>query len=382
MNKIKNTEEKTLYSRIAEVIEGARHQVAYTANLAMVYCYYEIGRMIVEDEQQGNHRAEYGEKTLQGLSVKLTERFGNGFSYPNLKRFRQFYLVYSKTISIGSTVSSQLREKIISENGSTVSSQLPNVQESITKPVKNNYAIKSFPSFTLSWSHYLQLMSVEDPLARRFYEIEATKENWSVRWLGRQIHSSLYERIALSRDKEAVMKLAVQGQTMDKPTDILKNPIVLEFLGVDEKSSYTETTLETAILDKMQKFLLEIGKGFLFEARQKRFTFNEKHFFVDLVLYNRLLQCYVLVDLKTGELTHQDIGQMQMYTHYYDRCVKQNFEKPTIGILLCDKKDDAIVQMTLPENENIYAAEYKLYLPEAKLLQQKLREWIAEEENK
>ena len=191
------------------------------------------------------------------------------------------------------------------------------------------------PSNSWSWTR----ASRQEELSN----IEAAKENWSVRWLGRQIHSSLYERIALSRDKEAVMKLAVQGQTMDKPTDILKSPIVLEFLGMDEKSSYTETTLETAILDKMQKFLLEIGKGFLFEARQKRFTFNEKHFFVDLVLYNRLLQCYVLVDLKTGELTHQDIGQMQMYTHYYDRCVKQDFEKPTIGILLCDKKDDAIV---------------------------------------
>ena len=357
MKKIENTEEETLYSRIAEVIEGARHQVAQTANLTMVYCYYEIGRMIVEDEQQGNHRAGYGEKTLQGLSVKLTNRFGNGFSYRNLKLFRQFYIAYSTSNTIGQTSSAQL----------TDTSTLAHCEK---------------PHFSLGWSHYSQLLRVEDPLARRFYEIEAAKENWSVRWLGRQIHSSLYERIALSRDKEAVMKLAVQGQTMDKPTDILKSPIVLEFLGMDEKSSYTETTLETAILDKMQKFLLEIGKGFLFEARQKRFTFNEKHFFVDLVLYNRLLQCYVLVDLKTGELTHQDIGQMQMYTHYYDRCVKQDFEKPTIGILLCDKKDDAIVQMTLPENENIYAAEYKLYLPETKLLQQKLREWIAEEENK
>lgn len=357
MKRIENTGEKTLYSRIAEVIEGARHQVAHTANLAMVYCYYEIGRMIVEDEQQGNHRAEYGEKTLQGLSVKLTERFGNGFSYRNLKLFRQFYIAYSPSNTIGQTPSAQLID----------TSTLAHCEK---------------PHFSLGWSHYSQLLRVEDPLARRFYEIEAAKENWSVRWLGRQIHSSLYERIALSRDKEAVMKLAVQGQTMDKPTDILKSPIVLEFLGMDEKSSYTETTLETAILDKMQKFLLEIGKGFLFEARQKRFTFNEKHFFVDLVLYNRLLQCYVLVDLKTGELTHQDIGQMQMYTHYYDRCVKQDFEKPTIGILLCDKKDVAIVQMTLPENENIYAAEYKLYLPEAKLIQQKLREWIAEEENK
>ena len=162
-------------------------------------------------------------------------------------------------------------------------------------------------------------MGVENLEARRFYEIEAVKEHWDVRWLSRQIHSSLYERLALSRDKDAVMKLAKQGQTMEKPTDVLKNPIVLKFLGMEEKASYTETRLESAILDRMQRFLLEMGKGFLFEARQRRFTYDEKSFFVDLVLYNRLLQCYVLVDLKTGELTHQDIGQMQMYVHYYDR---------------------------------------------------------------
>ena len=222
-------------------------------------------------------------------------------------------------------------------------------------------------------------MGVENLEARRFYELEATREHWDVRWLGRQIHSSLYERLALSRDKDSVMQLATRGQTLERPSDVLKSPIVLEFLGMEEKASYTETALESAILDKMQKFLLEMGKGFLFEARQRRFTYNEKSFFVDLVLYNRLLQCYVLIDLKTGELSHQDIGQMQMYVHFYDRCVKTDYEKPTIGILLCDKKDDAIVEMTLPDNENIYAAEYRLYLPDAQLLQQKLREWIAEE---
>ena len=340
----------SLYDRIAEVIEAARRQVSQTANLAMVYSNYDIGRMIVEEEQQGNLRAEYGKRILQRLSDRLTERYGKGFSYPNLRRFRQFYLAYSTVPAICSTPLS-----------------------------KSDGQPQAVPKFSLSWSHYQQFMGVENLEARRFYELEATREHWDVRWLGRQIHSSLYERLALSRDKDSVMQLATRGQTLERPSDVLKSPIVLEFLGMEEKASYTETALESAILDKMQKFLLEMGKGFLFEARQRRFTYNEKSFFVDLVLYNRLLQCYVLIDLKTGELTHQDIGQMQMYVHYYNRCVKTDYEKPTIGILLCDKKDDAIVEMTLPDNENIYAAEYRLYLPDAQLLQQKLREWIAEE---
>ncbi len=364
--KLELSTDTSLYERIAEVIEDARRKVSKAANLAMVYCYYNIGRMIVEDEQQGKLRADYGKKILQSLSKRLTERFGKGFSYPSLKRYRQFFLAYSPIPSIGSTTVSQLKSNTKVEISSTVLSQ-------------SNSQPDALPIFTLSWSHYLQLMGVENPDARRFYEIEAAKENWDVRWLGRQIHSSLYERLALSRNKDSVMNLATKGQTMEKPSDVLKNPIVLEFLGMEEKACYTETSLETAILDKMQKFLLEMGKGFLFEARQHRFTYNEKSFFVDLVLYNRLLQCYVLIDLKTGELTHQDIGQMQMYVHYYDRYVKMKFEKPTIGILLCDKKDDAIVEMTLPDNENIYATEYKLYLPDTTILRQKLREWIQEE---
>ena len=355
-----------LYTRIAEVIEEARHKVSQAVNLAMVYCNYDIGRMIVEDEQQGKHRADYGKKTLQSLSKRLTERFGKGFSYRNLKLFRQFYLAYCPSLGNGQSTIAQSKGKRQESIGQSAFAQ--SVPLSLPRP-----------EFMLSWTHYIHLMSVENPEARRFYEIEATKEHWDVRWLGRQIHSSLYERLALSRDKNSIMELAMHGQTMEKPSDVLKSPIVLEFLGMEQKASYTETTLESAILDKMQRFLLEMGKGFLFEARQRRFTYNEKSFFVDLVLYNRLLQCYVLIDLKIGELTHQDIGQMQMYVHYYDRCVKLDYEKPTIGILLCDKKDDAIVEMTLPDNENIYAAEYKLYLPDAQLLQQKLREWIAEE---
>ena len=234
------------------------------------------------------------------------------------------------------------------------------------------------PVFTLSWSHYLILMRIENADARRFYEIECTQQQWSVRQLSRQVGSSLYERLALSRNKDEVMKLAREGQTIEKPSDVIKDPITLEFLGLKPDSVYTESKLENAIIGKMQQFLLELGKGFLFEARQKRFTFDEQHFYVDLVFYNRLLQCYVLIDLKTDKLAHQDLGQMQMYVNYYDRYVKQDFEKPTIGILLCEEKNDALVELTLPKDANIYASAYQLYLPDKAVLQRKLKEWIDE----
>jgi predicted nuclease of restriction endonuclease-like (RecB) superfamily len=234
------------------------------------------------------------------------------------------------------------------------------------------------PEFHLSWSHYLVLIGVRNPDARRFYEIETEKQNWSVRQLSRQVGSSLYERLALSRDKDAVMRLSEEGQTIEKSSDIIKDPLTLEFLGLTPDTAYSESNLEKAIISKMQQFLLELGKGFLFEARQKRFTFDEEHFYVDLVFYNRLLQCYVLIDLKTDKLTHQDLGQMQMYVNYYDRYVKQDFEKPTVGILLCKRKNNALVELTLPKDTNIYATEYALYLPDKKELQQKLESWIEE----
>ena len=211
-------------------------------------------------------------------------------------------------------------------------------------------------------------------------KLKRQKTGWGVRTLQRQYNSSLYERIALSRDKEGVLRLASEGNVITKPEDIIKQPTVLEFLGMEEQAKYSETDLETALINKLQKFLLELGKGYLFEARQKRFTYDEDNFYVDLVFYNRLLRCYVLIDLKVDKLTHQDIGQMQMYVNYYDRYEKLEDENPTIGILLCKEKKDALVEITLPKDANIYASEYKLYLPDKKLLQQKLKEWIEEEE--
>jgi predicted nuclease of restriction endonuclease-like (RecB) superfamily len=328
------------FENVAQLIEQGRQFIGRTADLTMCATYFEIGRMIIEEEQDGKARAEYGAKLLPELAGFLTERFERGFSESTLKNARKFYQVYQPSI----------RQAMLAE---------------------------SYP-FTLSWSHYLVLMRIKNDDERRFYEIEATKQQWPYRALQRQYGSSLYERLALSRDKEGVMRLAKEGQTIEKPNDLLKNPFVLEFSGLEENSSYSETKLEQALLNKLEKFLLELGKGFLYEARQKRFTFDEDHFRLDLIFYNRLLACYVLFDLKIGKLKHQDLGQMQMYVNYFDRHIKTERENPTIGILLCKEQSDSVVELTLPKDANIYAAEYSLYLPDKALLQRKLAEWVEE----
>lgn len=337
---------ENLTQRIESLLIEARKRVATSVNSTLVYTYFEVGRYIVEEEQQGHNRATYGKRILQHVSQRLTEHFGNGWSYSNLRQMRQFYVVYSKMPTNKSS------------NLTTTGCQ-----------------------FVLPWTHYQILMRIDNPDERRFYEIEAYKQTWSKRQLQRQYASSLYERLALSRDKDKVMRLANEGQTITTADDIIKNPITLEFLGLKPDSSYSESDLESAIITRLQQFLLEMGKGFLFEARQKRFTFNEDNYYVDLVCYNRLLQCYVLVDLKTTKLSHQDLGQMQMYVNYFDRYVKEDFEKPTIGILLCKDKEDAMVELTLPKDANIYAQQYGLCLPDKELLQNKLKEWIDEWEN-
>lgn len=353
-----------LFERISALIEQARNVVVNTAKAAEVKTRYEVGRYIFEDEQQGE-RAAYGKQVLKNLSVKLMDRFGDDWSYDTLKRCRFFYQAYENAVI-----------------GATSLPQLENLEEPTENKDNANWgnsvATIRLPRFILSWSHYLILMRIENIEARSFYEIEAAQQNWSVSQLSRQVGSSLYERLALSRNKDEVMRLAKEGQTIEKPQDIIKDPLTLEFLGLKPDSAYSESKLENAIISKMQQFLLELGKGFLFEARQKRFTFEEENFYVDLVFYNRLLQCYVLIDLKADKLTHQDLGQMQMYVNYYDRFVKQDYEKPTIGILLCESKKEALVELTLPKDSNIYATQYQLYLPDKDLLQAKVREWIAE----
>jgi predicted nuclease of restriction endonuclease-like (RecB) superfamily len=324
--------QNTLYAKIAELLKLARNNVLRTVNQTMVYTYHEIGRMIVEDEQQGKHRAEYGKQVLDDLSIRLTQEFGKGFSVVNLRQMRAFYLTYS----IQQTTSAE---------------------------------------FTLSWSHYLKLMRIENPDERSFYEIECAANNWSLKELQRQYDASLYERLALSRDKEGVKQLAEKGQIIEKPTDFLKDPYVLEFLNLPEQHQYSESDLETAIIDKLEHFLLELGKGFTFVARQYRMTIDEKHFKADLVFFNRLLKCFVVIDLKIGELSHQDIGQMQMYVNYHDRVVKLPDENKTIGIVLCKDKSQTLVEFTLPENnDQVFASRYQTILPDKQTFIQLLNE--------
>jgi len=353
-----------LLEQVRGLIRAARKSAATAINSLQVITSYEIGRMIVDHEQQGVQRAEYGKLVLKTLSERLTAEFGRGFSKSNLEYMRRFFLEYCNRVA-------QI-------------AQMPSGQSQTPLPrsaPEHPFNIAQMPSaqlataFPLSWSQYVFLLGIRDIAERQFYEIEAAQNSWTLSELKRQFDASQYERLALSRDKDEVRKLAKVGQIITEPRDLLKEPYVLEFLGLDEKAKYSESDLETAIIDKLEHFLLELGKGFLFEARQKRFTFDEDHFFVDLVFYNRLLRCYVLIDLKIGKLTHQDLGQMQMYVNYFDRYVKQPAEQPTIGIILCKKKRDAMVELTLPKDAGIHAKEYQLYLPSKEDLKKRLMEW-------
>lgn len=359
-----------LITELRSLINSARHAVATTVNTLQVMTNFKIGWRIVEHEQKGAERAEYGKELLKELSARLMEEFGKGFSPTNLRLIRQFFMEYRDRISQSPSDSFTSRQIC-----QTLSDKLQSGTISQTLSAKSDK-----PPFTLSWSHYVLLLTIKNHEERSFYEIEAFQSDWSFRELKRQVASGLYERLALSRDKEGVRQLANEGHVIVKPEDILKEPYVLEFLGLDERAGYSESDMETAIIDQLEHFLLELGKGFLFEARQKRFTFDEDHFFVDLVFYNRLLRCYVLIDLKLDKLSHQDLGQMQMYVNYFDRFVKTPDENPTIGILLCKRKKDAIVELTLPADANIHAREYNLYLPSKEVLQQKLTDWVREQE--
>ncbi|MBW2561318.1 MAG: DUF1016 family protein, partial [Deltaproteobacteria bacterium] len=320
---------KELLNNIRELIFSARKAAVHSVDLIQVFTNFEIGCRIVEHEQEGAKRARYGEALLKELAASLTAEFGKGFSLTNLKLMRQFYLTYRQ--QIGQTASGVLP---LLRKGQTPSDQSEKTWTLSGESVLPARMQTLSAHFTLSWSHYVFLMGIKNQGERSFYEIEATSQNWSLRELKRQFDSGLYERLALSRDKEGIRKLAREGQVVTRPQDFLKEPYVLEFLGLDEKAGYSETDLESAIIDKLERFLLELGKGFLFEARQKRFTFDDEHFFIDLVFYNRLLNCYVLIDLKIGKLTHQHLGQMQMYVNYYDRFVKLEDEHPTVGIIL------------------------------------------------
>lgn len=331
-----------LYQDIVKLLELARKKVVRTVNKTMVLTYFEIGKMIVEEEQEGKDRAIYGKHLLKELSKILTKEFGKGFSVTNIQQMRNFYNAYKKQQTL------------------SVNSDLGNLDEA---------------KFQLSWSHYLFLMRIDEIPERQFYEIESTKNNWSVRELQRQYDSALYTRLTLSRDKEEVKKLSEKGLILEKPKDAIKDPYILEFIGLPENKSYSESELEQELIDKLEHFLLELGTGFTFVARQKRISFDDKHFRIDLVFYNRILRCFILLDLKIGELKHQDIGQMQMYVNYYDREIKLEEETKTIGLILCQNKNESVVKYTLPEsNEQIFTSKYKTVLPSKEELEALIKE--------
>lgn len=341
-----------LYNKIAGLLQMAKQSVVRTVNHTMVYTYFDIGRMIVEEEQQGKERAGYGKQLIKNLSNRLQKEFGKGFSERNLEQMRQFYLVYS----IPQTVSAE--SQIAKSETLSRKSDERIIQQTLS-------ARSQIPVFKLGWSHYLILMRMDDISERNFYEIESIQNNWKVRELKRNFDSALYQRLVLSRDKEKVKELSTKGLMLEKPDDMIKDPYILEFLNLPEQTHYSETELEQAIIDKLQHFLKELGKGFMFVNRQERISFDERHFYIDLVFYNRILRAFVLIDLKIGDLKHQDLGQMQMYVNYYDRFVKLPEENKTVGIVICRDKSDALVEITLPEdNDQIFASRYKTVLPD------------------
>lgn len=323
--------QKQLITQIKEIVSNAQTKAIRSVNKERVLMYWQVGKVIFEEEQQGKERAEYGTFLIKNISEELQPIFGSGFTIRQLERYRQFY----RTFPIASTLQTQF-----------------------------------------NWSHYKKLITIDNEDKRTFYIAEAEKNNWSARQLERQVNSQLFERLLMSNDIKAVLAVAQQQKQPEKATDIIKDPMVLEFLGLRRESAYYEKELETAIITHLQEFILELGNGFSFVARQKRIHIDGDEYFIDLVFYNRLLQCFVIIELKTNKLTHQDIGQLQMYVNYYDRLEKQDFENPTIGILLCTDKNDAMVKISLPENnQTIIASKYQLYLPtEKQLIDEVLKE--------
>jgi predicted nuclease of restriction endonuclease-like (RecB) superfamily len=325
-------QEKIIFQEIKEILQEAKNKVYKVANNAMVEAYWNIGRVIVE-KQGGKDKAEYGTALLKNLSKEMTKEFGKGFTLTNLKYMRQFYLTFPKSHAL---------------------------------------------SDQLSWTHYRLLMRVENENARNFYLEESIKENWSTRQLERQITTLFYERILSSKNKNKVAQEIYKLEPQRKqPEDIIKDPYVLEFLGLPENMDFLEKNLEQALIDHMQKFLLELGRGFSFVARQKRITFDGRHFYIDLVFYNYILKCFVLIDLKVGDLTHQDLGQMQMYVHYFEDEMMTEGDNPPIGIVLCADKSESVVKYTLPKGEKqIFASKYMVYLPtEEELLSEVKKEY-------
>jgi predicted nuclease of restriction endonuclease-like (RecB) superfamily len=359
-----------LYAEIKSILDDARKSAYRAVNFTMVLAYWEIGKRIVEEEQNGNKRAGYGEALLKELSEKLTAEFGKGFSVVGLKNYRQFYLAFSQHPK-GSALRS---ESATSEEDTKSSAMRSELQKNKAEEPQGLYEAHQLRK-ELTWTHYRLLMRVENLEARNYYINETIAENWSSRALERQINSFYYERIVSSKHKEEVQAEAKAntGALTSQPQDFIKDPYVLEFLDIPANSGYLEKDLESGIIEKLQHFLLELGKGFSFVAQQKRISAGEDHFYIDLVFYNYILKCFVLIDLKLGKLTHQDIGQMDLYVRWYEDNVKGETDNATIGIILCSEKNETVVKYSvLKDSKQLFASKYKLYLPTEEELKEEL----------
>jgi predicted nuclease of restriction endonuclease-like (RecB) superfamily len=369
-----------LYLRIRSILETARTTIARSVNSTQVVANWLVGREIVEEEQQGEFKAEYGKYVITALSERLQKDYGNGYSIQNLFYMRQFYVEYLHFIEpskILHAVRGELGEKLHALRGELKKTTIERSKSDAMrrKSDTENNTLRDKPwqpgqlNPNLSWTHYRNLLKVKRSDARGFYEIEASNNNWSARQLERQINSLLFERLIKSCDKKGVMRLANKGQEINKPIDIIKDPMVIEFLGLPEFHQLVETKLETALISKLKDFLLELGGGFAFVGRQKRLTLDGDHFYTDLVFYHIKLKCYIIIDLKTKKLTHGDIGQMQMYVNFYDREIKGQDDNPTVGLIMCTEKNDAVVKYVLDKNQQqIFASKYQLELPSEKQL--------------
>ncbi len=358
-----------LFDRVVSILEDARRRVVRTVNNEMVLAYWHIGREIVEHVQAGHRRAGYGEDVLSVLSARLSGRYGKGFSATNLKYFRLFYQAYSDRQP---TIRHEASDEFNARRQMRVSREPTDVPDTLSLAAEPGHRLGGFAA-TLSWTHYRILTKVEHRAERQFYELEAAIQGWSVPHLERQIHTHLFARLLKSRDQAGVLDLATRGQAIERPVDSLRDPYVLDFLHLPDDRLLRETDLEAAIIEKLQHFLLELGKGFAFVARQKRISFDDEHFYVDLVFYNSILRCYLLVDLKMGKLTHQDVGQMDGYVRLFDEKCTTDEDNPTVGLILCAEKNEAVARYSvLRGSKQLFAAKYVTCLPTVEELQREV----------
>ncbi|MCY7310151.1 MAG: PDDEXK nuclease domain-containing protein [Chitinophagaceae bacterium] len=370
---------KNIYIDIKTILEQARESAVRSVNFAMVIAYWKIGERIVEEELKYQKRAGYGEKIIDALALRLTNNFGKGFTSTNLRYMRLFYLAFPIHHSLrDESAKSQIGHSLRGQSKKAAKPIHHSLRDQLPAKQKNKWDTLR-PE--LSWTHYRLLLAVENIEARKYYMNEAAENNWSTRLLERQINSFYYERLLSSKNKKEIISHTKKEATTDKPSvlDFIKDPYILEFLNLSANATLYEKELETELLNKLQHFLLEMGKGFSFVARQQRISADGDDFFVDIVFYNYILKCFVLIDLKTGKLTHQDIGQMDFYVRYYEEKIKQKADNPTIGIILCAEKNETIARYSvLTENKRLFASKYKLYLPSEKELAKELKaeiEW-------